>query len=247
LLFKIDVIEGVSIPIIDSVCFVDVRTSTIDLIQCIGRALRLHSEKKKAYIIIPTFIKDFNEDFDNKKYGNLIRILKALKNTDEGIIEYFSTKDSKEECVRNVCKVECYVKKNMASINVSVAKWIDNIGTKLWNVVDSRSYKYEQVKAWIKKYNKIPNKRSKNKIELSFGTWTSFQKQQYDRLDKCRIKKLELIKNWYWKMDDPFYKKCKDLIQFVGKHNRLPKTSKNKDKNSLAEFVFRSRNSYKKK
>jgi len=40
--------EGVNIPIVDGVCFVDPRKSTIDIVQCIGRALRLCENKKKS-------------------------------------------------------------------------------------------------------------------------------------------------------------------------------------------------------
>lgn len=51
--------EGVDIPLIDSVYFVDPKTSLIDIIQAIGRALRkpLGSEQKKtAKIIVPILV-----------------------------------------------------------------------------------------------------------------------------------------------------------------------------------------------
>ena len=52
--------EGVNIPIIDSVCFIDPRTSTIDIVQCCGRAFRLHERKNMAKIFVPTIIDDIN-------------------------------------------------------------------------------------------------------------------------------------------------------------------------------------------
>ncbi len=42
-----------------------------------------------AYIIVPTFIDDFNNEFDKNVYGNVIRILKALKTSDDSVMEYF--------------------------------------------------------------------------------------------------------------------------------------------------------------
>lgn len=84
--------EGVNIPIVDSICFVDPRFSTIDIVQCIGRALRLHPDKKMAHVIVPTFIDDFNDEFDKSVYENIIRILKSLKTTDNEVGEYFKLK-----------------------------------------------------------------------------------------------------------------------------------------------------------
>ncbi|MCJ7637061.1 MAG: DEAD/DEAH box helicase family protein, partial [Nitrososphaeraceae archaeon] len=38
--------EGINIPIVDAISFIDYRSSTIDIIQCVGRALRPHDKKK---------------------------------------------------------------------------------------------------------------------------------------------------------------------------------------------------------
>lgn len=46
-----------------------------------------------AHIIVPTFIDSFDNDFDKDVYENVIRILKALKNTDSSIVEYFKMKN----------------------------------------------------------------------------------------------------------------------------------------------------------
>lgn len=45
--------EGISMPIIDSCYFAEKRTSEIDTTQMVGRALRLHSNKTLATIILP--------------------------------------------------------------------------------------------------------------------------------------------------------------------------------------------------
>ena len=46
--------EGISLPIVDSVYFVDSRGSEIDITQMIGRSLRLYTSKTLATIIIPS-------------------------------------------------------------------------------------------------------------------------------------------------------------------------------------------------
>jgi superfamily II DNA or RNA helicase len=56
-LCSVDVLaEGISLPFVDSVYFVDPRSSEIDIIQRVGRCLRLHKDKTLATIILPTDI-----------------------------------------------------------------------------------------------------------------------------------------------------------------------------------------------
>jgi len=89
--------EGVNIPICDSVCFADNKTSTIDIIQYVGRCLRLCKEKpnKISTVIVPFIIDDLNDFLDNKKdsYFQLRSILKSLGTTDEIVSEKFILKD----------------------------------------------------------------------------------------------------------------------------------------------------------
>lgn len=108
--------EGINIPIVDSVCFVDARFSTIDIVQCVGRALRLCKGKTFARVFVPTFVEDIDDEFDKNAYGNIIRILKAMKSTDEGVMEYFTVKDNGGvKCGRELCTFEKFtdVKKSV--------------------------------------------------------------------------------------------------------------------------------------
>jgi superfamily II DNA or RNA helicase len=124
---------GVNIPIVDSVCFVDPKFSTIDIVQCIGRGLRLYPGKELANIIVPTFIDDFNDEFDKNVYGNVIRILKALKTTDDGVVEYFKMKANGKIGGRVICANE-YCGTNIdVSKDIDLDKWHKGIETKIWN------------------------------------------------------------------------------------------------------------------
>lgn len=48
--------EGVDVPSLDGVAFVDPRSSQVDIIQAVGRAIRLSPDKKVGTIILPVFI-----------------------------------------------------------------------------------------------------------------------------------------------------------------------------------------------
>lgn len=94
--------EGVNIPICDAVCFADHKSSTIDIVQYVGRGLRLCKSKpdKLSNIIVPFILDTKNETefFDNEcvSFKKIRKILKALGTTDDMVSEKFSLKNSSE-------------------------------------------------------------------------------------------------------------------------------------------------------
>ena len=83
--------EGVDVPNIDGVAFLDPKQSVVDIIQAIGRALR--GGDKVSQIIIPLLQSDndFVDDLiDEKKYKIIIDIVKAIMIHDERIVEYIN-------------------------------------------------------------------------------------------------------------------------------------------------------------
>ena len=91
--------EGVDVPNIDCVLFADPRQSTIDIVQAVGRALRLAKDKEFGYVLVPILIDDENidiNDIENKSFQAIISILRALASSDERIIDYFNTTNSAE-------------------------------------------------------------------------------------------------------------------------------------------------------
>ncbi|MCK5678406.1 MAG: DEAD/DEAH box helicase family protein, partial [Flavobacteriaceae bacterium] len=83
--------EGVDVPNIDCVLFADPRQSTVDIVQAVGRALRLAKDKEFGYVLVPILIDDENIDIDdiqNKSFQAVISILRALASSDDRIIDY---------------------------------------------------------------------------------------------------------------------------------------------------------------
>lgn len=80
-LLSVDILnEGIDIPICDSIMFAEERSSETVIVQNIGRCLRYHVNKPKAYVIIPTYV----------------------YNTDENEIAIFSSKFKK---IRYICDI----------------------------------------------------------------------------------------------------------------------------------------------
>ena len=82
--------EGVDIPAIDCVCFVDPKRSKIDIVQAAGRAMRLSKGKKFGYILVPIFTSNQSITTKNIKdsgFEEVINVIGHLSTNDSRISE----------------------------------------------------------------------------------------------------------------------------------------------------------------
>lgn len=86
--------EGVDVPAVDMVAFVDPRHSKIDIAQAVGRAMRKPrgGNKKVGYIVIPIFAEDADENSIEKSiksegFDDVALVLNALLEQDEELTE----------------------------------------------------------------------------------------------------------------------------------------------------------------
>lgn len=72
--------EGVDIVAVDAVVFMDSKQSVVDIVQCVGRAVRLDYPGKAATIVVPVVVP---EGSDRDLEGTLAHVLTALRQADE--------------------------------------------------------------------------------------------------------------------------------------------------------------------
>ena len=77
--------EGVNIPIVDGVCFVDPKNSEVDIIQSCGRPLRRYPHKRFSYIILPFISQNIEDLTKNNAFKNICSIVRALHSVDGGL------------------------------------------------------------------------------------------------------------------------------------------------------------------
>ena len=172
--------EGVDIPIIDSICFVDDKYSTTDIIQCIGRCLRLHKDKSLSKIIIPIFC----DNIYGKKYSTLIRIFKSLTTTDTEILNFF-TNSSRQN---NNMIVHHKHYNEAETINIDIYKWQKDIKYRVCNLSTQEIenvLEYDIVDDNVEKI--VDNNCAKNNSSSFFSNLTGFiqkcTKYFYDTLE----------------------------------------------------------------
>ena len=80
--------EGVDVPSLDAVLFIDPKSSEIDIIQSVGRVMRKSENKKIGYIVLPLIVpqdKIFqsHEYLTSSNFSTVWKVLRALRSHDE--------------------------------------------------------------------------------------------------------------------------------------------------------------------
>ena len=85
--------EGIDIPALDAVIFLDSRDSIVDIVQSVGRVMRKAPGKTYGYIILPVGIpmdeiKDYNSFIEtDKRFKGIWKIIRSLRAHDESLVD----------------------------------------------------------------------------------------------------------------------------------------------------------------
>ena len=78
--------EGVDVPTLDGVAFIDPRRSQVDIVQAVGRAIRKAPDKMVGTIIIPVFVDDMSDPeqaLESGEFDRVWQIVRALRDHDD--------------------------------------------------------------------------------------------------------------------------------------------------------------------
>src|SRR5262249_16189091 len=86
--------EGIDVPAVDMVAFIDPRHSRVDIAQATGRAMRKPSGliKEVGYIVIPLFLdrrsgETLEEALERSEFDDVANVLNAMQEQDEDLIQ----------------------------------------------------------------------------------------------------------------------------------------------------------------
>jgi superfamily II DNA or RNA helicase len=225
--------EGVNIPIVDAVCFVESRNSTIDIVQCVGRALRNYGENKIAKIIIPYKGNLDDMDDDNNQFASLGRLVKSLYDVDPDVRDYFCTQKVGSNTKKNVIKSMNFLGKCIEiGTSCKLEEWNEKLRLRMYKRVDSWLVTYLEVKRWYNEHNgQKPSKHSKDNEEKRLGSWCGHQRKnkKKDQLDEDRIEQLELIVGWEWDQDAVWTNNYDEVKRWYNEHDGQKPSPYSKD------------------
>ncbi|MFA6015258.1 MAG: Helicase associated domain protein [Gallionellaceae bacterium] len=215
--------EGVDVPSLDGVAFIDPRSSQVDIIQAVGRAIRLSPDKKAGTIVLPVFIasgEDAASTIEASHFKPVWDVLNALKAHDDVLA-----------CELDQVRTELGKKPGsgisadgLGKISIDLPATVDaNFGSSL------RTYLVEQVTAswnyWFglleaftvscghsrpPQDSEINENGKRNKLPL--GSWVATQRGQKDTMSSDRKARLEALPGWSW---DPYADKWEEGFLYL--------------------------------
>lgn len=236
--------EGVDIKNLDGIAFIEPKKSFIDIIQAVGRVMRINPGKKYGTILIPVFLED-SDNIDKKilesRYSQIWRIAKALSRHDEYLLEKIT------ELRISLGKRKKYTKRRGGLIiddKIIIAERVKKLFSEsieliiAKNIIENWYEKYGELLQYVEDYGD-----AKVRIDHpTLGTWVDTQRQNYrkKRISKKRIKLLEKLipKGWVWNTYEDRPDRYLSLLEeFLEDNGHLVIRDDDKKYGNIAEIV----------
>ena len=215
--------EGVDVPDLDGIAFIDPRRSQIDIVQAVGRAIRRSESKSFGYIIIPVYFGDIDaieEEVLGGKFKDVWEVVLALRSQDDSLSDTldkfrFELGFNKDQNIseEGLSKIifdlpERVLSRVSGSIYVSLVR----------NVSEDWHQFFGELKRFSAQNGHC---RVPNDTVSGLYRWIIYQRALWKkkRLSKDRISQLEALDGWTWSPhEDRWFENYMRLKQFADNH-----------------------------
>src|SRR5450759_1890253 len=197
--------EGVDVPSLDGVAFIDPKSSQVDIIQAVGRAIRRdpNVNEKVSTIVLPVFIeagKNAEDTLEGSRFKPIWDVLNALKAHDDVLaneLDQIRTEMGRKTGTGVSADGLCKIK-------IDLPATVDHtFGSAL------RTYLVEQVTEswnyWLGLFEKFVAQHGHGNVPLRelfegkrLGNWVVHQRQYRNKMSPDRISRLEAVIGWSW-------------------------------------------------
>jgi superfamily II DNA or RNA helicase len=221
--------EGVNIPAVDTVAFIDPKRSLIDIVQATGRAMRKAEWKENGYIFIPVFL---DEDSDpeqiikNSDFGTVWEVLEAMLDQDQrmqGIVSNMRILQGKGEQGSQAWKdamTEYAEKIEFYDLPVKIDKirFIEKLNTRIVEIIGRQWDFWYGLTLRYKESTGNPNAPQNYKTVEGYqlGRWQGTQKASYKKrtIFPERIIRLEEIGFTWDQFEEQFEKGFQETLLY---------------------------------
>lgn len=195
--------EGVDVPSLDGVAFIDPRASQVDIVQAVGRAIRLSDDKTIGTIVLPVFIEDGDDaelSIQSSKFKPVWEVLNALKAHDDVLA--FKLDKYRTDIGRGLpSNTSSRLSKIIFDLPTTIDKsFSDSLTTLLVEkTTSSWNFWFGLLEMYVDQHGhaKVPAKYvTPNGFKL--GQWLHNQKHVKHLLTLEKISKFESLNNWIW-------------------------------------------------
>ena len=242
--------EGIDVPSLDGVAFVDPRQSEVDIVQAVGRAIRLSPNKEVGTIIVPVVMspKEAAEGrLDATGHKKLRQVLWALRAHDSAtaveidnfvFAQAFHTAGSCNPITPEKLIIEFddeKLKEFASKIRTSIIKIgsLDAVWTE----------RYAEVSAYYETNKRFPTPNDQGSDGI-LGSWIGSQRaaKRKGKLSPERVSRLEALTSWSWDPSlDAWERNFAALCEFRERNGRRPYFTDVAEEKQLANWEARQR------
>jgi superfamily II DNA or RNA helicase len=244
--------EGIDVPTLDAVVFVDPRSSQVDIIQAIGRAIRLGgTNKTHGTVVVPIHVpadKSSQDSFDASGFKKIGDVLNALRAHDEDFGEEL---DKLRTSLGQRGTIGSFPEKLIWDLPVTISQ---DFASQIQAVsIEFATSNWEYMFGKLVRFVEINQHTRPSKVgdddTRKLSLWVSRQRQFYRSglLDSKKIKALESTdKNWSWDpLEDDWSNYYQALRDFVEQHGHARPSTSRGGSDRLGPWVTNQRGSYK--
>jgi superfamily II DNA or RNA helicase len=220
--------EGVDVPTLDGVAFVDPRRSEVDIVQAVGRAIRKAENKTQGTIVIPVFIgadEDPEAALDDSAFKPVWDVIRALRAHDADLAEQLDS--LRRELGRGASKVTTPPK---IHLDLPACVGLDFASAFEVRLVEETTASWEfllgLLEAFVAREGHCRVSRSYVVQGINLGAWC--KNRRFDRkrgeLKPARIAELDALGFVWDPFQDDFDRGLAELAAYVQAHGdaRVP-------------------------
>lgn len=220
--------EGIDVPALDGIVFAAPRTSTIDITQSVGRALRVDPQRSgRAVIVLPVFVDDsvdLVEQVSNSSFKHVYRTLLALADQDSALAGELQSR--KRHCgpgrrtpasdARSSSRITVIAADGTPAPNAfreALTLRTLKLLTPGWD------FGYQQLLQYAQASGQCPPNAFVTDSGYPLGAWTRGQRQRRESLTQEQCAKLEAVPGWAWnRFDAAWNESYGRLVQWAATH-----------------------------
>jgi superfamily II DNA or RNA helicase len=226
--------EGVDVPAVDMVAFVDPRKSKIDIAQAAGRAMRQSkaTSKKLGYIVVPLFIEQKKgeteaEAFTRAGFDEVAEVLAAMLESDDDLVDTIEKMQEARGRGDKFNPRKLHEKIEVIGPAINLDKLTQSIDVK---ILESLGVSWDRWFGLLQKYHnleghcRVPSSHVINGLKI--GAWVRQQRSLFGQLSNDRVARLNSL-GFSWSLfDEQWDSNFQTLLKFRERegHTRVPQT-----------------------
>lgn len=220
--------EGIDVPQLDGIGFMSPKSSQVDIVQAVGRAIRKSANKDNGYIFVPVLLNQVEgaPEVDPGSFKMIWKVINALKSHDASLAEELN------QLRFNLGKTgeSSFPEKVSVDLPTDLMSWAEQINRDLFTVVLERtSETWEYYFGLLSLYaDSVGHARPSYNEEFKgfkLGRWVTAQRikfspeQSLDAEAEKRRARLESLPGWSWDQKEDDWSERYEILEEWTKEN----------------------------